>query len=123
MEYCQSDDSWNRHYAALLEYGKENGDYNIPAKARYECCILLKGGSKEHYNGVLGSWLDRQRRYKKINSLTQDRKERLQLLVDQGRLNWSNHGSRHGNTKEFKEWLKHYAALIEYGKVISVFIA
>ena len=118
MEHCQSDDLWNRHFAALLEYGKENGDYNIPAKARYECYITSKDNIKEHYTGVLGSWLDRQRRYKKTNTLTQDRKKQLQILVDQGQLNWSNHGTRHGNAKEFKEWLKHYAALIEYGKVI-----
>ena len=80
---------WPRHYAALLEYGKEHGTCNIPHLRRYECDLpgLGENGSVFHYEGKLGSWLDRQRQSKKgfgKFNISEDQVTQLQILVDQG---------------------------------------
>ncbi len=31
--------NWPRNYAALLEYGKEHGHYNVPSRCVYECLL------------------------------------------------------------------------------------
>lgn len=69
------EEAWYRHYAALLEWGKENGHCNIPVRSDYECetpdmvdthgKTLCTGG---HYTGKLGHWLDNQRTIRKRQS-------------------------------------------------------
>ena len=119
----KDNDSWFLHFAAMEAYCQEHGDCNVPAKTEYECEIELEDEdgviTRVHYNGKLGSWLDRQRRYNKTNatSLTSERRRFLQAYVDCGKLNWSNHGGDKGSAINFKVWLRCYAALIEYGKI------
>jgi hypothetical protein len=73
---------WDIHYSALIEYGKEHGNCNIPIKTIYEC--ILPGDDVKHYSGCLGNWLELQRRAKVMNQLSPDLEVRLQKLVDMG---------------------------------------
>lgn len=81
--------SWQRHYSALIEYGKEHGTCNIRKRHSYECDLSadsdIEGGSY-HYRGNLGEWLHSQRtaKIKKSgNKLPADHEEQLQKLVDE----------------------------------------
>lgn len=83
---------WHAHYAALLEYQKEHGHCNVPYMDKFECDLEgydLNGGTY-HYYGALGSWLTRQRRYKRglRGVLASDREALLQKLVDQGMIEY-----------------------------------
>ena len=81
---------WHAHYGAMLEYLKEHGHCNVPYLDKYECDLVAYdiNGDTFHYYGALGSWLTRQRRYKRglRGTLTPDREALLQKLVDQGML-------------------------------------
>ena len=46
------EEAWYRHYAALLEWGKENGHCNIPVRAVYECEIPEMVDTHGRYNTV-----------------------------------------------------------------------
>jgi len=63
--------SWETHHAALLEYGRQNGHYNVPHLLTYECNLFetAEDGTVTSvpYKGNLGFWLSSQRRYKKNN--------------------------------------------------------
>ena len=78
------------NYFALLEYGKQFGNCNVPQMVSYKCILrgLGKGGSDLEYSGNLGSWLSKQRSMKKgtagYGRLRADREVLLQQLVDQG---------------------------------------
>jgi hypothetical protein len=81
--------SWQRHFAALVEYGKEHGHCNIPVRATYDCDlpVLDEEGKRLRYHGNLGKWLHDQRQCQKGNKNDKLRPERealLQALVDQG---------------------------------------
>ena len=86
----QGDIDWPLNYAALLEYYKEHGTYNVPCKAVYECDLkgLGENGGLYHYVGNLGIWLDNQRQAKKGKGAykqTPEREALLQKLVDEGK--------------------------------------
>jgi hypothetical protein len=82
--------SWHQHYLALLQYGEEHdGDCNVPTLLNYSCTLIGGGakGANYEYEGKLGMWLSHQRQLKKGKrgtSLTPERENLLQNLVDQG---------------------------------------
>ena len=81
---------WQIHYAALLEYYKENATCNIPTTHTYECDlagIVDDDGNSYHYKGNLGKWLNNQRQAYKCqdgSKLASGHEAQLQLLVDEG---------------------------------------
>ena len=89
------------NFAALLEYGKVHGHYNIPIYETFECDIPAEAGETEidittgiipqtvHYNGPLGYWLHDELRRLKSKKGLKAAKERHQFqeLVNQGLLN------------------------------------
>ncbi len=81
---------WPIHYAALLEYCKQNGHCNVPASARFECDLPGYGedGCVYHYEDQLGEWLSVQREKKRVSrgtrKLDPEREFLLQQLVNQG---------------------------------------
>jgi hypothetical protein len=83
---------WNIHYAALLKYRKEHGHCNVPYLDKYECDLpgMGENGQTFHYYGTLGSWLTRQRRYRKglRGTLQPEREALLQKLVDEGKFSY-----------------------------------
>lgn len=112
---------WNRHYAALVDYGHHNGHCNIPQGQDYECTLPGMGddGGDYHYSNRLGVWLSTQRQAKKgaRPALPPEREELLQELVDQGLLQWdvptlSSLLKNRQNGEE--EWPIHFAALLKY---------
>lgn len=102
--------SWDTHYAALLEYGRQHGHYNVPHMLTYECTFMRTADDgaiiSTPYKGNLGYWLSSQRQYKKNNSETLEsntdvnksncqsttvskhRLALLQALVNEGKLLW-----------------------------------
>ncbi len=88
--------SWARHFAALVEYGKQHGHCNVPLKTFFECAIPAGGigeggemtGEMTMYQGNLGFWLNRQRQARKgqghSKKLLPEREALLQRLVDEG---------------------------------------
>lgn len=112
---------WNRHYAALIDYGRTHGHCNVPQVQSYECVLPGMGDDGEDYlyNSRLGIWLCTQRQAKKgmRNALAQEREELLQELVDQNMLLWDvAHLSSILKSKQHgeEEWPIHYAALVKY---------
>ena len=81
---------WNIHYAALLEFYKQNGHCNVPLSTLYECDLEGMGENEEtyYYVGNLGTWLSNQRQAKNGKGgrakLSADRDAKLQKLVDEG---------------------------------------
>ena len=86
-------DIWSHHYAALLKYYEEYGTCNVPSKCIYECDLPNIGEDCGiyHYKSGLGRWLISQRQAKKgidNRRLSSEHEAKLQLLVDQGKLQW-----------------------------------
>jgi Helicase associated domain len=79
--------AWPRYYAALLKYGDEYGNCNVPSRAMYECDIV-EDGQVRRFKGRLGMWLKEQRLAKRGVGgrplLPEDRMRLLQQLVDAG---------------------------------------
>lgn len=75
------ENSWDDHYAALIEYSKVKGHCNPPFTLVFDC--KLPSGK---YRGNLGIWVYKQRfaRLGLGESLSNDQKEKLQHLVDEG---------------------------------------
>jgi hypothetical protein len=79
---------WNRNYAALLEYGKERGTYNVLSHEHYDCKLegFLVNGTPDTYTGRLGAWVNSQRLAYRKGRLRHDREAKLQSLVKRGML-------------------------------------
>ena len=120
----QGEIDWPRHYAALVEFGKEFGHCNVPKKYKHEeyTCIL-KGmgdnGDDFHYAHRIGTWLANQRSFHngrrgEARRLTPERAEMMQRLVDEGKLLWD--ASTMSGTKSYgaTAWPINYAALLQY---------
>jgi hypothetical protein len=77
----EDEEKWMKIYKYLLEYGDRIGNYNIPEK------FIITLPNNKIIN--LGKWLATQR-YQRQNSkcLSQERLDKLQVLVDQGKLTW-----------------------------------
>ena len=87
VEVSTDDDQWDVMYSALVRYGEcHGGDCNVPQ--RYITC--LENGDEVK----LGLWLSRQRQLKTnrdnkdVSIIRLDRMQRLQQLVDEGKLQW-----------------------------------
>eukprot|EP01041_Mallomonas_annulata_P001767 gene1767-3422_t len=99
-EFNTDDASWDAKYAALVEYGKANGgDCNVVV-TKYET------SDNNEISQQLGVWLYKQRHLRKKNELREDRKARLQQLVDEGKLNWA----------IIVPWEVRYNSLLSYAK-------
>ena len=111
-----ADNTWPRHYAALLHYGEEHGHCNVPHECVYRYEIPASDGSSAPavYEGALGNWLHDQRQAQRGTgyglTLRPDRHALLQTLVDEGKLSW-NPSERYCSYP----WEVHYAALLHYG--------
>jgi hypothetical protein len=86
-EFTTDDDKWNSMYSALVRYGESNnGDCNVP----HRYITTLEDGEDVR----LGLWLTNQRTLKtnrdnkKDVLIRKDRMQRLQQLVDEGKLQW-----------------------------------
>lgn len=76
-----SHSKWNRMMEALVAYGEEhNGDCNVSRR----CVATTIDGTKLD----LGTWLHTQRFRKAHANLSVGREQRLQILVDAGKLDW-----------------------------------
>ena len=79
-------DAWNFRYELLLQYGALHGnDCNVPSDA----VVNVQTNSSSIIKTVrLGRWLAKQRQLRRTKDLREDRRQRLQLLVDNGQLLW-----------------------------------
>ena len=90
------EERWDLMFHALVKYGEENGDCNVPHHIGF--CFDPNGimprelpkTLKLPKNQVLrlGFWLGTQRKYKKIGKIKPEYEARLQRLVDDGKLKW-----------------------------------
>ena len=86
-ELHTNDEGWELQYNHMIEYSKlNNGSCNIPQTYVY----TATDGST--YN--LGTWLISQRQFNKNNKLSSYRFDKLQKLVDEGKLKWNMHMNR-----------------------------
>ena len=72
-------------YSALVKYGEEHGDCNVPHHVGFNIGI---GAESSESLVRLGFWLGTQRKYRKNGKLKPEHERRLQILVDQGKLLW-----------------------------------
>lgn len=80
--------AWNNNYLSLLDYKIKNGDCNVP---------------RSYEDMTLANWVSRQRYLKRLNKLSQEKKDKLDLI-----------GFEWGETKvnsEFEVWMKTYTKL------------
>jgi hypothetical protein len=91
---------WDMRYQALVQYGKDNGHCNVP----YAYRVKLPDDSVT----CLGQWLQDQRKEKRQGNLKPIRQEKLQLLVDEGLLEWK------PLKAEEKKWLIRFQAVVNY---------
>lgn len=107
IEYVDQNDAlWNLMFEALLQIGKQRGNYNIPL----DYSIGLADGTIMK----IGLWLNKQRSLKASNSLSKPKLDRMQSLIDTGRFNWD-------SVKEDKvidpdqKWDDYLICLMQYG--------
>jgi len=70
---------WDYMYAALVDYGRRNGTCNVP-----------HGWKEVSPDGEvlnLGQWVGSQR-WRRFTHLTEERRQKMQALVDQGLFKW-----------------------------------
>lgn len=91
---------WEMRYQALIKYGKDNGNCNVP----YTYRVTLPDGSVT----CLGQWLQDQRKEKRQGNLKPSRQEKLQLLVDEGLLDWK------PLKVDEKKWLIRFQAVVNF---------
>lgn len=60
---------------------------------------------------ALGRWLEKQRRSKKLKTLSPDREGKLQLLVDEGKLYWEIYDAE----RRSRSWQDKFNLLVAYG--------
>jgi hypothetical protein len=81
---------WHHHYAALMKFYEAHGHCNVPQSLLYECDIEGENGMDIHYVGKLGSWVNSQKSAKggthKTYNLTPERDEKIQTLIDEGKI-------------------------------------
>jgi len=96
---------WNTNCDILEQYYEENGTCNCPYTS---VCIFPDGQEVK-----IGQWLTDQRKKKKGSKggLSIARRDRLQVLVDQGKLIWD------PKQADAMNWDVMYNALVEYGRV------
>jgi len=81
---CRGEIRWDLYYDALMRYGVANkNNCNVPQNVSFP---LMDGTMVK-----LGMWLNKQRKDKRAGSLLPCRHEKLQVLVDLGKLKWNVH--------------------------------
>jgi len=103
------DEKWDKAFSCLIDYGnKNNRNCNVPT--RYILTL------PDNTDIKLGKWLSNQRSQKREGNLSQDRLDKLQGLVDQGKLVW-NAGEIHRNFMiHDNKWNDMFNHLVEYGE-------
>lgn len=85
------DEKWDARFKLLLSYGEEHGgDCNVPTGYISKISHCRKDTSEPPFIEEirLGIWLSRQRTSRAKGVLRDDRRQRLQKLVDEGKLLW-----------------------------------
>lgn len=93
---------WQEKMNALIQYGIDKGNCNIPYHDIYE----YKG---EVYS--LGVWVTKQRAFHKQNKLPPERRKAFETLAAEGKFRWDLHGELDCI------WYCNYAALMEFKRV------
>eukprot|EP01041_Mallomonas_annulata_P006718 gene6718-13612_t len=101
------DELWLKHYQILRILGEQKGECNLPVRSLVRIPEL-------DMEVNLGNWLREQRRSYKQGSLTPYRKQLLQVLVDQGKLQWT--ASKFKTPRDNQEWDTMFA-ILESGRV------
>ena len=105
LSWDATDDRWDTMYKLLLEWRDD------PEKGNREHCNVPQGGK---YKGeLLGSWLNKQRKYKRNGTLTLkgDRVAKLEKLVQAKQLSWNPpKGGRRTGTYEMANFLPELAS-------------
>lgn len=87
-EKKDSEVAWNNNYLSLLDYKIKNGNCNVP---------------RSYENITLANWVSRQRYLKRLNKLSKEKEDKLDLI-----------GFEWGEIKvnsEFEVWMKTYSKL------------
>lgn len=86
------EDTWSKHFAALLRFGEEHGHCNVPQNIVFQCILPGLGpeGTDLDYKCNLGQWLAKQRqarrgKFKPIG-LSEEKEALLQDIVNKGKL-------------------------------------
>jgi len=100
------DENWNLHFKALVKYGEDHGgNCNMPKS--YVC--KLENGTEVR----IGRWLDHQRQRRRKGTIRNDRLERIQALVDEGKLAWSMESVA---VTDDVGWKQRYCLMLEYAE-------
>eukprot|EP01041_Mallomonas_annulata_P005007 gene5007-10016_t len=100
LSWDPDEEKWELYFEALQSYGELNGgDCNSPQSLEW----TLSDGIARN----LGVWLNRQRIKRRMNTLREDRMERLEALVDKGSLSWDPYED---------SWDLHFESLLSYGE-------
>lgn len=97
----KGDGKWNVYFNALLAWGEQNGHFNIKERDY----VTLSDGTKL----MLGRWLDRQRSHYHKNRLPHQRREKIQALIDSGKL------VANVSAEDDKRWLFFFEILKRWG--------
>lgn len=92
---------WETKYHTLLWYGEQFGHYNVPDNFK---CVSADGNEVK-----LGCWLQYQRGERRRKKLRPDREQKLQKLVDTGKLAWDI-----VKCNDVDPWDTKYQALLSY---------
>jgi len=74
---------WNDMYNKLVNFGEQHSDGNCNVPQSY--CVTLSDNTP----CSLGYWLSDQRKFYRKGTLYESRKQRLQKLVNEGKLKWN----------------------------------
>jgi hypothetical protein len=94
---------WERRYEALLRFYEEFKTCNVPHSYKFR--------DDDGTIVSLGRWLEKQRRSKKLKTLSPDRDAKLQQLVDEGKLYWEIYDAE----RRSRSWQDKYNLLVAYG--------
>ena len=89
----KDNEKWLSHYNALVAYGIENKTCNIQQAKVY---------TFEEKPFKLGNWLNKQRKDKRSGVLSEEREQKLQILVDKNLLKWNMYYCKNEETKNKK---------------------
>jgi hypothetical protein len=82
VEVNTDNNKWNEKYNQLVKYGEQHSDGNFNVPKNYDVTL------SDNTPCRLGRWLYSQRQYYRKGILHEDRKQRLQKLVNEGKLKW-----------------------------------
>lgn len=101
-------DKWDLRYECLVKFGDDHGHCNVPQKYIVTLPNNNQTLAQEDKAIHLGKWLALQRTEKRHGKLSSARFLRLQLLVDEGKLDWE------PNNADALKWEMKFNALLKY---------